>query len=129
MIGTLTNDMTRLWGEIGTLRESRGVLRGNLAQSRKDLKDTVSQMQTDFRNAHAEMASQTRTNRRDFVSNVEDAVTALKQGVGAFRAEILGDVAGAHRAWWGKRSSPTSYRTTAAEQPKDTAAKAKKKKH
>jgi hypothetical protein len=115
MIGTLTNDMIRLCGEIGALHESR-------VQGIQDLKQTVSEMRAGFRDAHAAMADQTKTNLRDFVANVQGAVTA-------FREELLGDIAGAHRAWRGGISRQGPARTAAAQEPMDAAPKAKRKKH
>jgi hypothetical protein len=129
MIGTLTNDMTRLCGEIGALHESRQALRSHLAQGRTELQDAVAQMQTGFRNAHAAMANQTQTNLRDFVANVAGAVTALKQGVGALREEILGDIAGAHRAWRGNLPRRSPAQTTAADSPRAEAPKPKRKRN
>lgn len=128
MIDSLTNDMTRLCGEIADLRVSRAALRSNLAQDRDDRKDTVSQMLGGFRNSQAEMAATTKTELRDFVASVKEAVANVSQRVAAFREEILGDVAGAHRAWCGNISEPTPPRMAADQQPKDFAPKAKKKK-
>jgi hypothetical protein len=114
MIGNLTNDMTRLCGEITALRDSR-------AQARDDLKDTVSQMLTDLRNAQAEMAAKTKTELHDFVGNVKQVVTALRE-------EFREDLAGARRAWCGQSSLHTPSRMAAAEQPKEFASRGKKKK-
>ena len=97
MIDNLTNDITRLCGEITALRDSRAVLRTNLAQGREDREGTVSQMLADFRNTRKDVAERTQTELRNFVGTVKDAVTELKQGVAVFQEEFLGDLAGARR--------------------------------
>lgn len=147
MIDTLTNDMVRLCGEIAALREGRAVLRGNLADGRNDLKDAVTQMQSDFRSARADMASETKAKLHDFVSNVQDAVVSLKEGISAVREQNLGDIAGARRAWCvnilgqkpasraravaaaqHKEQAAPQPKEEAAPQPKEDSARAKKKK-
>ncbi len=128
MVDNLTNDITRLCGEIVGLRDSRAALRSHLAQGRDDLKDTVSRLRVDLRTAHQEMADKTTAELHDFVANVKDAVADVRQSVAAFREETLRDVAGAHRAWCGNISEPTPSQMAAAEQPTDFAPKAKKKK-
>ena len=115
MIGNLTNDMTRLCGEIAALRDGR-------AQGIDDRKDTVSQMLADFRNAQAEMAAITKTELHDFVENVKQVVTALRE-------EFQQDLAGARRAWCGHNSMRTPSPRAEEEQPKEFAPKGKKKKH
>jgi hypothetical protein len=127
MIGTLTNDMARLCGEIAALHESRGALRGQLAQGRTALKDAVSQLQGDLQNTRAEAASQTKAGLRDFVSKVNDSVASLRQEVGAFRRETLGDIAGARRAWCANILTRPRARTAPSEAPRSAAPKAKKK--
>ena len=129
MIGNLTNDITRLCGEIAALRDSRAALRNNLAQGREDLAESTSRMHADLRNSRQEMAERTRTELRGFVAAVKDTVTELKQGVAAFQEEFVADLAGARRAWCGHHSTPLGSRTSAAEQPKEFAPKAKKRKH
>ena len=147
MIDTLTNDMVRLCGEIAALREGRAVLRGNLADGRNDLKDAVTQMQSDLRSARADMASETKAKLHDFVSNVQDAVVSLKEGISAVREQNLGDIAGARRAWCvnilgqkpasraravaaaqHKEQAAPQPKEEAAPQPKEDSARAKKKK-
>jgi hypothetical protein len=129
MIDNLTNDITRLCGEIAALRDSRAVLRNNLAQGREDREDTVSQMLADFRNSRMDVADRTRTELRNFVGTVKGAVTELKQGVAAFQEEFLGDLTGARRAWCGHNSMHSPSRMAAKEQPEEFAPKGKKKKH
>jgi len=89
-MGNLTSDMTRLCGEISALHGAREAFL-------KDLQGAVSGMQAGFRNAHAEMARKTKTERVAFISS-------LKKTVSGMRTEFMADIAGAHRAWFGKGS-------------------------
>ena len=129
MIDNLTNDITRLCGEIAALRDSRAVLRNNLVQGREDRQGTVSQMLADLRNSRRDVADRTRTELQNFVGTVKDAVTELKQGVAAFQEEFLGDLTGARRAWCGHSSMHSPSRMAAKEQPEEFVRKGKKKKH
>jgi len=87
-MGNLTDDMTRLRGEVDALRSARGEMMQSLAT-------TVSAMQDDFAAAHAAMAKKTRRERVSYVARI-------KKQVGRMRKETAADVAGAHRAWFGK---------------------------
>jgi hypothetical protein len=127
MISNLTNDMMRLCSEIAALRDTRSELRSNLAQGRDELREAVSQKQAEFRDSHKEMANKVRAELGDFVGGVKDAVTELKQSVAVFQEQILGDLAGARRAWCGSFSIPAPPRSAAEQSPKDIAPKAKKK--
>ena len=94
-MGILTGDMTRLCGEINASRGARKELMKDLARGTKDLKDAVSGMQAGFRNAHADMARETKAERVGFVSGLEKTVFDM-------RKNFATDLAGAHRAWFGK---------------------------
>ena len=87
-MGNITNDMTRLRGEIDVLRGARGALI-------RDLTATVSAMRAGFDAAHTAMAKK---NRRDRVSYV----TGIKKQVSKMRKENAADLAGARNAWCGK---------------------------
>ncbi len=76
-MGNLTNDMTRLRGEVDALRSDRGALMQELASGAKNLAFSVSAMQADFAAAHAAMAKQARGERGAFVANVIDEVNSL----------------------------------------------------
>jgi len=89
-MGNLTSDMTRLCGEISALRGAREAFL-------KGLVDGVKQMQAGFHHAHAEMARKTKAERKAFVSG-------LKKTVFGMRKEFATDIAGAHRAWFGKEA-------------------------
>ena len=76
-MGNLTNDMTRLRGEVDALRSDRVALMRELAHGAKDLASSVSAMQADFAAAHATMAKQARGDREVFVASVIDEVNSL----------------------------------------------------
>ncbi len=127
MTGTLTNEITRLCGEIAALHQSRATLCDSLVQGRDDLKEAVSQMQAGFRSAHAEMANQTRARLREFSAHVSQAVQNLREGVRVFREQTLGDVAGARRAWCANILAQRPATNVAPEPPGATGRNKKKK--
>jgi len=94
-MGNLTDDMTRLRGEVDALRSDRGALMQELARGAKELASTVSAMQADFAAAHTAMARKTRRERASYVAKI-------KKQVGRMRKENASDLAGAARAWFGK---------------------------
>ena len=94
-MGNLTDDMTRLRGDVDALRSERGALMQELARGARDLASTVSAMQSDFAAAHTAMARKTRKARASYVARI-------KKQVGRMRKENASDLAGASRAWFGK---------------------------
>ena len=94
-MGNLTDDMTRLRGEVDALRGARGALMQDLARGAKDLASTVSAMQSDFAAAHATMARKTGRARATYVARI-------KRQVGRMRKENAADLAGASQVWFGK---------------------------
>ena len=93
-MGNLTDDMTRLRGEVDALRSDRGALMQDLARGAKDLASTVSAMQADFAAAHATMARKTGKARVTYVARI-------KRQVGRMRKENAADLAGASQVWFG----------------------------
>jgi len=87
-MGHLTDEMTRLCGEIVALRGAR---KGFV----KDLTFNVKAMKANFHRAHQEMARKTRAERRAAISH-------LKKTVGAMRHAFAADLEGARKAWAGK---------------------------
>jgi hypothetical protein len=87
-MGRLTEEMTRLCGEIVALRGAR---KGFV----KDLTHNVATMKANFRRAHNEMARKTKAERRA-------AMAHLKKTVGDMRHAFAADLDGARRAWAGK---------------------------
>ncbi len=115
MTNNLTNDMSRLCGEIAALRASRSLLLGSLAESRAHMQAAVSQMLQGFAAARSETAAQTTAGLGAFVARARAAVTALRQSVAGLQQEIRDDLAGARRAWHG--SSARSRPPPAAAKP------------
>ena len=129
-MGTFTESMTRLCGEIVTLRGARLTFVRDLGQEVADLK-------ADFRRAHNEMAQRAKAERQGFVKALghevaslmtgfhrahkamarqtkaerRAAVDHLKKTVGSMRREFSMDLAGAHRVWFGP--SPAERRAKA----------------
>jgi hypothetical protein len=90
----MTNDTTRLCGEIVALRNGRGALMDGLVRDHKDRNQSVFQFCAHTRSARAETAKRTKTERLSFLHN-------LKRAVNAQRREMRRDLAGARRAWAG----------------------------
>ena len=93
-MGQLTNDMTRLVGEIHAGRDSRGRMLRDLNHATVELKRTVAGMQAGFRSARADMAQRQQRMLRGFASG-------LKVTVMGIRKEFSDDLAGAHQAFFG----------------------------
>ena len=94
-MGNLTDDMTRLRGEVDALRSNRGALMQDLARGARDLATDVAAMRADFTAAHTAMAKKTGKARASYVARI-------KKQVGRLRKETAADLAGARRAWVGK---------------------------
>ena len=92
-MGNLTNDMTRLRGEVDALRSDREALMQSLASGAKNLTSTVSAMQAGFAAAHTAMARKTQRERTSYVGHI-------KKTVGRMRKETASDLAGAARVWF-----------------------------
>jgi uncharacterized protein YicC (UPF0701 family) len=117
MMNNLTNDITRLCGEIAALRDTRANLMSNLAEARTDMQAAVTRMLAGFGEARSEMAKQTKADLSGFVGRVKEAVTELRQKVAKLQDEFRDDVAGAHRAWHGAGPAPRTFAPRAAEPP------------
>ena len=94
-MGNLTDDMTRLRGEVDALRSARGALMNDLTRGARDLTTAVSAMRADFAAAHATMARKTGKARATYVAKI-------KRQVGRMRKENAADLAGASQVWFGK---------------------------
>ena len=86
----MTDDMSRLRGEIVAMRKGRGALMDRLVRDHKDRNRSVFQCRAHNRSAHAEMAKRTKTERLTFLHNL--------------KREMQRDLAGARRAWAGAGS-------------------------
>ena len=76
-MGNLTDDMTRLRGEVDVLRGVRGALMNDLTRGARDLTTAVAAMRADFTSAHTAMAKKTGKERETFVAAVIDEVNSL----------------------------------------------------
>ena len=76
-MGNLTDDMTRLRGEVDALRGAREMLMSDLTRGARDLTAAVATMRADFTSAHAAMAKQAREERETFVAAVSGEVNSL----------------------------------------------------
>lgn len=76
-MGNLTDDMTRLRGEVEAMRGARSVLMQDLARGASDLTKVVAAMRADFASAHTEMARKSRGERKAFVADVILEVNSL----------------------------------------------------
>jgi len=127
-MGNLTNDTTRLRGEVDALRSARGALMQDLAHGAMELTTSVSAMRADFAAAHAAMAERTRKELADYVSGMSGEVNALladcrkarsekasqdrgslasfcaglRKDVASMCQEMADDRAGARLAWCGR---------------------------
>ncbi len=91
----LTEDMTRLCGEIIAMRRMRGNLMSELERGAKGRQQAVAELCTHMTTARSTMAKQTKNERVAFMNN-------LRRSVGAHRRATTNDLAGARRAWAGK---------------------------
>jgi hypothetical protein len=76
-MGNLTDDMTRLRGEVDALRGARSALINDLTRGARDLTTAVAAMRADFASAHTAMAKKTGEERETFVATVIDEVNSL----------------------------------------------------
>lgn len=134
-MGNLTDDMTRLRGEVDALRSAREMLMNDLTCGARDLTTAVAAMRADFTSAHAAMAKKTRAERENFVAAMSDEVNSLlgeffrdrnemarkgrhdrrtflsemSRQVAGICQETANDLLGARLVWRGK--SPGKFRT------------------
>jgi hypothetical protein len=100
-MGRLTDDMTRLVGEIHASRDDRGRLLRDLKLATVDMKRTVAGMQAGFHSHRADMVQRQQRMLRGFVSG-------LRATVGGLRKECADDIAGAYKAWAGTAAVPAT---------------------
>jgi hypothetical protein len=87
-MGALTDDITRLCGEIEALRDSRKVFGSQLDKDTKEMKTEVSVMRGGFRHDHKIMAGRTNADRVKFVSNLDAEVSGLLNAFDKSQAEM-----------------------------------------
>ena len=93
-MGKLLEDMTRLRGEIQTLRGSRRASREELADGNREREKDVAEMCADFAGTQARKAERARAGRLAFLKK-------LKQTVSGQQRDMRSDIAAARRAWAG----------------------------
>lgn len=93
-MGRVTDDMTRLVGEIRASRDDRGRLVRDLRQGTAQMKRAVVRMEAGFRSHRADMARAQQRMLGGFVSG-------LKATVGGLRKACADDLAGARSVWVG----------------------------
>ncbi len=93
----LTNDMTRLCREIVTLRGMRASAMTELQQDAKERKQTVEDFCSQIHEDRVAMAGRTKKERMTFLKGVRRLVNAQ-------RREMTNDLAGARKAWAGKKA-------------------------
>jgi len=103
-MGRLTEDMTRLVGEIHAGRDDRGRLMRDLKHATVDMKQAVAGMQAGFRSAHADMVRRQQRMLRGFASSLRGTVAGL-------RKEFADDLGGAHKVWAGAVPGTVAGRT------------------
>jgi len=91
----LTDDMTRLCGEILALRHNRDDLMNHLARESRDRSQSVAGLCGQFASMRAAMAQRTKSERLLFLQN-------LKTTVAAGQRAVQSDLAGVRRAWAGR---------------------------
>lgn len=87
-MGALTDDITRLCGEIEGLRDSRKVFGAQLDKETKEMKTEVSKMRGGFRRDQKNMAVRTKADRVKFVSNLDAEVSGLLNAFDKSHAEM-----------------------------------------
>ena len=103
-MGRLTEDMTRLVGEIVAGRDDRGRLTRDLKHATVEMKQAVAGMQAGFRSAHADMVRRQQRMLRGFASGLRGTVAGLRKG-------FADDLAGAHKVWAGAVPGTMAGRT------------------
>jgi len=91
-VGRLTEDMTRLAGEIQALRASRRAFRTELADGNRERQMDVVEMCADFADTQGRVATRTKEGRLAFLKS-------LRRTVGGLQREMGADLAAARRAW------------------------------
>ncbi len=117
-MGVLTDDITRLVGEITAGRHSRAEFIKGLRRGVKDLGEEALSMRSRFQRDHHNMAVEARAERMNFVSGLNKTVISLLRS-------FTSDLSGAHRAWVGL--SPIKRKPLEVEEKKRLEAKRRAK--
>ena len=127
-MGILTDDITRLVGEIVELRRGRGEFMKDMARETKEMEDSVSVMLGGFLKSHTDMARRLKDDLNAFNHNLKNNVrnmeagfrkvhsemaretkadrqafvSGLNEAVAGLRQEFTSDLSGARRVWHGQ---------------------------
>ena len=93
-MGSLTQAITRLCGDITALRDSRQALMGHVARQTLEMKGAVSGMRAGFRKAHADMAKRTKDEQAKFVANMATDVSGMLKGFHKEHEQMAAQTAG-----------------------------------
>jgi len=113
-MGHLTGDMSRLRGEIGSMRRARHAFEKKIQRDVATIQTGVLAMRDGFRAALDEGNRTARGQRISFVSNLRRSVDDLKRNVVAMRTGFAADIVGGRQAW---RGSSFAGRQPAEESP------------
>jgi hypothetical protein len=142
-MGNLTDDLTRLRGEVDALRGARGLLMQDLMRGARDMITAVAAMRADFTTAHTTMAKKTGEERKTFVVAVIDEVNSLlgdfsrdrndmalkgrhdrrtflsemSRQVAGLCKDTADDLMGARLAWQGERPGKSRTPVTMKKEP------------
>lgn len=94
-MGTLTNCVKQMCDEIVDLRNKRQTLNQSLTSATQSRKGAVVEMCADFAKMRLNMAQKALKDRRDFMTN-------LQQAVHTQRSDVQIDLAGVRQAWAGR---------------------------
>jgi hypothetical protein len=112
-MGTLTEAMTHLRGEIESMRGARFAMIAKLAADARDRSVAVAEMRHGFARAHSQMARSSRAFRSSFLSE-------LRRSVASRRRDFRGELTNARRAWWANGSDVHLAWTTRADRDAKT---------
>jgi len=116
-MNTLTNEMTRLCGEIASMKEIRASLLGNIAAANVEMQKGVTDMINGFHKARVEMADDTHKELSDFTNKIKGSVTKLRGRVVGFQTAVHKDLTGAHKVWHGAQRAENPAAEPAAVKP------------
>ena len=99
-MGCMSDDMSRLHGEISSLRRARETFLKDLGKERRKRRLAVSEMQANFAFRRTARARRMKADLLRFVSG-------LQSGISARQRELTADRVGARRVWCGAASPAT----------------------
>ncbi|MBI4595179.1 MAG: hypothetical protein HY730_02245 [Candidatus Tectomicrobia bacterium] len=100
-MGILTEDMTRLRGEIEALRTARKNLMQELAHGVQARRNELFETRARFFQEHGEMVRNTRENLLGFMSDIRKIVAEVQSQASVKRALFRTEIVNSHKAWYG----------------------------